>query len=456
MRNLIQKTIYNAMNRGSHTLMLAFAMLLMLNISAFAQPVIIAPADSAIGQPQSLTLAWEAVEGALSYRVQVSEGNTNFANTIYNVAGVTDTTFFVTNLNLQNSYYWRVNVTTAAGTSAYSETRMFTVWDQAPNSPAPVGIGTAGNYVILAKAAISTVPASAITGDIAVSPAAQTYITGFDLTDATGYSTSSQITGKVFAADMANPTPVNLTTAVGDMETAFVDAAGRSNPDFIELHVGDIGGKLLIPGLYKWSGTVTAPSSFVIAGGEDDVWIFQIAEDLTVASDINVTLTGGAQAHNIFWQVSGEVSIGTNTHFEGIILSKTAVKLLNGASLNGRILAQTAVTLDANQIVEPVFGNVTSIADGQSLMPGKISLFDNYPNPFNPTTEIRFELAEQTQVRLAIYDMTGREVAVLVSESRSAGVHRVSWNAGNASSGVYLYRLTANGQNLTGKMTLLK
>jgi hypothetical protein len=83
------------------------------------------------------------------------------------------------------------------------------------------------------------------------------------------------------------------------------------------------------------------------------VWIFQISGDLTVSSAVNITLTGGAQAKNIFWQVAGQVTIGTTAHFEGIILSMTAITLQTGASMNGRALAQTAVVLDGNAVTKP-------------------------------------------------------------------------------------------------------
>lgn len=218
---------------------------------------------------------------------------------------------------------------------------------------AAVNLGSAINYVILAKTAINNNPTSNITGDLGLSPAATSYITGFSLTDATGYATSSQITGKVFAADMVDPTSTNLTTAVNDMNTAYNDAAGRPTPDFLELGTGNIGGKSLLPGLYKWTSTVTIPTDLAISGGANDIWIFQISGDLSVSSAVKITLSGGAQAKNIFWQVAGEVTIGTTAHFEGIILSKTGITLGAGASLKGQGLAQTAVILDGNTIVKP-------------------------------------------------------------------------------------------------------
>lgn len=216
-----------------------------------------------------------------------------------------------------------------------------------------VGLGTAKNYVILAKSAINNNPTSSITGNLGISPAAETYITGFSLTNATGYSTSSQVTGQVFAADMADPTPTNLTTAISNMETAYTDAAGRPTPDFFELYTGDISGKTLTRGLYKWTNTVTLSSDVTLSGGADDIWIFQIEGDLSMSSAVNITLIGGAQAKNIFWQIAGEAIIGTTSHIEGIILSKTGITLQTGASMNGRALAQTAVILDGNSVIQP-------------------------------------------------------------------------------------------------------
>jgi hypothetical protein len=223
----------------------------------------------------------------------------------------------------------------------------------AASTLSPVNLGASGNYIILAKTAITNISTSALTGDLGLSPAAESYITGLSLTDATGYATSAQVTGKVYAADQASPTPTNLTTAVNDMLTAYTDAAGRPTPDFSELATGNIGGKTLIGGLYKWSNTVTVPSDVTISGGANDVWIFQIAGDLTMSNGVHMTLSGGAQAKNIFWQVAGTVLIGTTAHFEGIILSQTGITLQTGASMTGRALAQTAVVLDGNAFTKP-------------------------------------------------------------------------------------------------------
>jgi hypothetical protein len=216
-----------------------------------------------------------------------------------------------------------------------------------------VPLGTAGQYVILAKSGITNVPTSAITGKIGLSPAAASAITGFALVHPVGgeNATSAQLTGKVFAADYGVPTPAKLTQAVLDMQNAYSNAAGRLNPGHTELGSGNIGGLTLAPGLYKWSTTVRIPKNVTLNGGALDVWIFQIAGGVTQANGTRVMLTGGALPKNVFWQVAGVVAIGTTAHMEGVVLSRTAITLKTGASVKGRLLAQTAITLAGNRIV---------------------------------------------------------------------------------------------------------
>ena len=214
-------------------------------------------------------------------------------------------------------------------------------------------LGSAGKYVVLAKSAITNVPTSAITGDMALSPAAASFITGFSMTKAGTKWTSAQVIGSVFAADNDPPTPINLTTAISDMQTAYTDAAGRPTPDVLNLGSGTIGGLTIVPGLYKWTSAVTIPADIVISGAANDTWIFQISGTLTMAAAKNMTLIGGAKAKNIFWQVAGNVDLGTTSHSEGIILSKTAIKMGTGASINGRVMSQTAVNIASSVVTAP-------------------------------------------------------------------------------------------------------
>ena len=221
-------------------------------------------------------------------------------------------------------------------------------------SPATVDLGSAGNFVILSKTGISTTGSTSIVGDVGISPAAASYITGFALTlPAAGvFSSSALVTGKVYAPGYADPTSANLTTAVLDMQTAYTNAAGRA-PDVTELSAGNIGGLTFAPGVYKWGTGVTIPTDITLSGAANDVWIFQIAQNLDISSAAKVILAGGAQANNIFWVVAGQTTINTTAFFNGNILDQTAIILNTGATLNGRALAQTAVTLDSNSVAIP-------------------------------------------------------------------------------------------------------
>ncbi len=225
------------------------------------------------------------------------------------------------------------------------------------NTVAPglgVNLGTAGNYVILAKSGIAAVPTCVITGNLGVSPAAATAITGFALSaDASNvFSTDPQVTGKIYAANYMPPTPANMTTAIGDMQVAFTDAAARA-PGATELYAGNIGGKTLTQGVYKWSTGLLIPTDVTLTGSATDVWIFQIAQNLTVSSGAKVILAGGALPKNIFWQVAGAVDLGTTAEFKGVILCQTAITLRTGASINGRLMAQTAVNIDHSTVAQP-------------------------------------------------------------------------------------------------------
>jgi len=235
--------------------------------------------------------------------------------------------------------------------------------------PASVNLLSAGNFVILGKTAVTTTGVTVITGDIGISPAAATFITGFGLTMdiSNTFSTSALVTGKIYAANYTAPTPSYMTTAISNMEAAYTDAAGRALPDGTELYGGLLGGQTFTPGLYKWGTDVSIPASaststdVTLSGGADDVWIFQIAGNLNVASGgsipagAKVVLTGGAQVKNIFWQVGGVTgaTLGTYSTFNGNILSAKQVIFETGAVLNGRALAQTQVTLDANTVSIP-------------------------------------------------------------------------------------------------------
>ena len=234
----------------------------------------------------------------------------------------------------------------------------FTAGDGNAEGQLPVNLGLAGDYAIFALTGIDSASSAAIiTGNIGVGPGVtSSAITGFDLILPAGsaFSTSTQVVnGNVYAFDYADPTGDNVTTASTDMGLAYTNAAGRT-ADVTELGGGTLTGLTLVPGVYKWTGNVVIPTDLSLSGGANEVWIFQISGNLDMAAAKSVLLSGGAVPENIFWQVGGIVTLGAGTHFEGIVLSQTAINFGSGASANGRLLAQTAVNLvGASEVTQP-------------------------------------------------------------------------------------------------------
>jgi hypothetical protein len=290
----------------------------------------------------------------LTFTLADASGN-NVPGTVAMDVTNTVATFTPTAPALNPNTGYVATVTTAAanagGTALASPvTWSFTTKNVAFTGQAPVNLGTAGTFAILTKTGITDVYASVINGNVGSSP-----ITGA----ATLLTCGEVVTGIIYTVDAAGPLPCRttnatfLTAAIGDMGIAYTDAAGRSLPDSTELGAGQIGGLTLAPGLYKWSSNVLISNSVTLSGGPNDVWIFQIAGEITQASATSVILAGGALPKNVFWQSAGGVAIGTTAHFAGVLLGQTMIAVKTGASVNGRLLAQTAVTLEQNAVTQP-------------------------------------------------------------------------------------------------------
>ncbi|MFA6332153.1 MAG: ice-binding family protein [Methanoregula sp.] len=307
-----------------------------------------------------------------------------------------------------------------------------------------VDLGSAANYAILTKSGITTTGTTTINGNIGVSPIAATAMTGFGLTmdSSNQFSRSSLVNGGVYAANYAPPTPATMTTAISNMETAYTSAAGQTSPIATELYAGNLGGRTLTPGLYKWSTGVLIPSGTDLTldanGNGGAIWVFQVAGDLTMDSASRMVLANGANADNVYWQIAGPAGakIGSGSHAEGNILTQTAIVMDSGASLQGRALAQTAVTLIANTITSPSPSSVPAqsdsgtgdgsntgvtttqtLAPGQTLLPGQTVAPKLTTNP-NPTRTKRITTTISTVVKgnsgINQAEVTGTENAGLV------------------------------------------
>ena len=244
-----------------------------------------------------------------------------------------------------------------------TQTRVFAA------GPEPVYLGAAAPFTILAGAAVTSTGGGLINGDVGASP----------ISGAAIGLTKAQVNGTIYAVDAAGPagsviSPAILSEAMGDLTTAFNDAAGRSpipTGPFLNPGAGNLGGLTLAAGLYKFTSTaLITGSDLTLTGGPDDVWIFQIAADLQVGSTIHVILAGGAQAKNIFWQVGTSAVIGTFSVFKGTILANQSITMNTSSAMDGRALASVAgVTFNGDvggsQITaeSPVFTSITRATD---------------------------------------------------------------------------------------------
>jgi hypothetical protein len=217
---------------------------------------------------------------------------------------------------------------------------------------ATVPLGSTDSFGVLAATAVSNVPQSVITGDVGVSPAAGSFITGL---------TCDEVDGAIYSVDASGPLPCRetnpglLTTARSDQTVAYGNADGRVPDNVYPAGENQLGGKTLPPGVYEFGHAPTANliGDLTLHGDADSVWIFQATSDLVTAASSTVTLTGGAQACNIFWQVDSQATLGADSTFVGTVSAGTDVVLGNKATVEGRVFAAAAVTLDMNTISRP-------------------------------------------------------------------------------------------------------
>jgi hypothetical protein len=208
------------------------------------------------------------------------------------------------------------------------------------------------------------VPASAVTGNIGVWPITLAAITGFNLAmdSSEKFSTDvgGQLVGNAYAYEHTDAEAI-LAQAVLDMEAAYTYASDRPTSvdlsnlgySYLNHEAGHLGGKTLTTGVYTFDINVDITGANLIFDGSDtDVFIIQTSSSVIQAVNTRVELTGGAQAENIFWVVAQEVIVHESSHMKGVLLVKTGVTFITNSSLDGRILAQTAATLQMATITE--------------------------------------------------------------------------------------------------------
>jgi Ice-binding-like len=250
-----------------------------------------------------------------------------------------------------------------AGTPLLSVLLIGTVFTGTAGAAVAVQLGTAAPFAVLAGSAVTDIPTSALTGDVGLSPAAGSFYTGL---------TQAEVHGTIYSTNSAGPAgsvndPSLLTVAQNNLTTAYGQAADDTPTTTFTAGDNQLGGQTLVAGVYAFghaaTANITAAHPLVLNGqGDlDSVFVFQASSDLVTGVGSAVELENGAQACNVFWQVTSSATLNSGSTFVGTIMALTSATLGADASVQGRVLARNgAVTLDANTITVPTTCAVTT------------------------------------------------------------------------------------------------
>lgn len=300
----------------------------------------------------------------LTFTVKETVSGINVPGTVAMNAASTIATFTPTAASLSANTQYTATISTAAKSAGGTAMPSLLVWKFTTNTTpltvqAPINLGSAENFVILTKAGITNVPLSVITGNIGTSPitaAALNTFTCAQVAPSSIYGVDAAYTGadantSCFKGTAPDKTLVD--TAVSDMQTAMVEASGRTAGvgPFLNLGGGTVTAQTLAPGVYTWGVPVTITGDITLSGTATDVWIFQLASTLT--TDKKIILAGTALAKNVFWRTAGNVQLQATADFTGVILGDVTVALITGATVKGRLYSKTDTTLQQNTITQP-------------------------------------------------------------------------------------------------------
>lgn len=210
----------------------------------------------------------------------------------------------------------------------------------------PLDIGVVENFAVMAYSSITSAPSSVIKGKVGLKPGGRSAIF-LDATEVSGGPDN------IYSGDDLEERGTYIALARENLINAYREAAARAtDKDKLEIYAGNFSGRVLPAGVYKWTSGVTLNSDVTLEGTEKDVWIFQITGNVSVSSGVHIHLSGGAQARNVFWQVSGKVSLEENTEVPGSIMSQLTFEMKNSAKLIGRALVKNGKLIMSQNTIE--------------------------------------------------------------------------------------------------------
>lgn len=479
-------------------------------ISPPAASTLVSPSNGATNVPLNTSLRWNAVTGATSYNVQVSEDST-FATFTVNRTGVLDTTASTLPLFNNTKYYWRVSASNSAGPGSYSVVRSFTTIVSAPAAPTPV-YPPDGALGVRIDTTLTWNPSSGATS-YRLQVSTNSNFTALIVDDPTLTTTSKRIgplnynsqyfwrvsasnaggtsaysTVRSFTTILAAPTlasPSDGTTGVPTNPTLSWNASSGATSYQLQVRVPSLGASTIVDtsGLvatsFSLSGLATSTTySWRVratnAGGTSDwssVRTFTTIPLAPAAPTLDSPTTGATGVSinpTLSWNASSgaasyRLQVSTSSNFATTVVDSTLTitfaqvgPLTTSTQYFWRVSASNAGGTSTFSAVRTFITTVSSVERDEGVIPRSFNLYPNYPNPFNPSTTITYDLPVQSLVVLKIYNAIMQEVATLVDEEQGAGRYRVKFDVAGLASGIYFYRLTAGTFSSVKKMILLR
>lgn len=305
-----------------------------------------------------------AVSGTISYsdKVAVFTPDSEFEQNAEYTFTVTGGVKSSENIALENDHNWSFT-TAVTGGPTYSDKQNNKYGSERNMHPersmnanqkddsTMIDLGKAGEFVILAKDEVKNTSASRVTGHIGEGSVADSSKKEEGINKSSRQVTFVEVLEK--ASNQSDTISPDVTEGLADMMSAYSDASEQNGDDVTSYKNESFHSTVLTSGIHQWSDSLHIVSDITLSGDENDVWIMMVGENLTVDDNTVFALTDGARSENIFWYVEGEVNIGKDAQFEGVILSVSDITLQKGAKLNGRLFSQASINLDDNTVTEP-------------------------------------------------------------------------------------------------------
>jgi hypothetical protein len=379
-----------------------------------AAPALASPANNSPTQPLSFAFRWRKAWTATSYRLQVSADST-FSTVSVDDSTITDTTKTVSGLSPFTKYFWRVRAKNAAMAGDFSPAWSFTTFVLLPThiSPANNSTGIALSPTLQWRAVAG---ATKYYLQLGIDPS---FAGGLIIDDSTKTDTTRAVTGLSYNTPYYWHVAAKTAPGFGPFTSAWTFTTLVPVPGQVTLASPANNSDLTSDSItFTWRRQNGATKYWIEVGFDS---LFTFKQDDTTVTDTAKGFKLAVNNHTYFWKVRAGNSGGWGAF--------SAMRRINVTWLG----------------VNDVAG-----------LPKEIQLHANYPNPFNPSTRIAFDLPREMHVTLEVYSILGERVAVLVDETRGAGYHQVQFDASGLASGVYLYRMTANEVTLLKKMVLMK